>query len=340
MPRKQQTGAKPPTMQDVARLARVSPQTVSRVLNDYEFIRPDTRDRVLRAIESLDYRPNVAARTLATSRSRTIGVIATDYLSYGPATALWGVEQAAREAGYSVSIVSLSESNFRTITESLERLAGQAVDGIVMIAPQDAAAHAAFQSFRDVPVVTLSAYDDGSGRPIMLDSVEGSRIATRHLIELGHRVILHVAGPSGFTVSEARVQGWRDALSAAHLVATEPIAGDWTAESGYAVGKQIARNHRATAAYVANDRMAQGVLLALHQAGRRVPEDFSVVGFDDVPEAAFLIPPLTTIRQDFTLLGRRCIEAVLALIHKEPSLDVDPIIPNLVIRESTAPAPQ
>lgn len=324
-------------MQDVARLARVSPQTVSRVLNDYEFIKPDTRDRVLQAIDSLDYRPNVAARTLATSRSRTIGVIATDYLSYGPATALWGVEQAAREAGYSVSIVSLRESNFRTISDSLERLAGQSVDGIVMIAPQDAAAHAAFQSFRDVPVVTLSSYDDGTGHPIMLDSVEGSRIATRHLIDLGHRVILHLAGPPGFTVSEARVKGWRDALSEAHLVATEPIVGDWTAESGYAAGRAIARNASATAAYVANDRMAQGLLLALHEAGRRVPDDFSVVGFDDVPEAAYLIPPLTTIRQDFTLLGRRCIQAVLALINDEVAVDVEPIVPNLVVRQSTAP---
>jgi len=325
-------------MADVARLARVSPQTVSRVLNDYEFIKPGTRDRVLQAIDSLDYRPNMAARTLATSRSRTIGVIATDYLSYGPATALWGVEEAAREAGYSVSIVSLRETNFRAMTEALERLASQSVEGVVLIAPQDASAHAAFVSFNDLPVVTLSSYDNGDYKPIMLDSAEGSRIATRYLIELGHEVILHLAGPSGFTVSESRVQGWRDALAHAHLVATEPYIGDWSVESGYLVGKEIAANRRATACYVANDRMAQGLLLAMHEAGRRVPEDFSVVGFDDVPEAAYLIPPLTTIRQDFTALGRRCIEAVLALINGEPPIEPEPLIPNLVVRQSTAPA--
>lgn len=326
-------------MADVARLAKVSPQTVSRVLNDYEFIKPHTRDRVLSAIDSLDYRPNIAARTLATRRSRTIGVVATDYLSYGPATALWGVEQAAREVGYGVSIVSLRESTFRTMTEALERLASQSVEGIILIAPQDHNVQAAFSSFDSLPVVTFSGFASSDYRPVMLDSAEGSRAATRHLIQLGHRTILHLAGPPQFTVSESRIRGWRDALAEAGLPAPEPLIGDWTAASGYEVGKEIARNLTATAAYVANDRMAQGVLLALHEAGRRVPDDFSVVGFDDVPEAAYLIPPLTTVRQDFTALGRRCIEAVLALINGEPPIEPEPLIPNLIVRESTGPAP-
>lgn len=333
------SGGRAPTMADVARLARVSPQTVSRVLNDYEFIKPGTRDRVLQAIDSLDYRPNMAARTLATSRSRTIGVVATDYLSYGPATALWGVEEAAREAGYGVSIVSLRESNYRTISQALERLAGQSVDGIVMIAPQDASASAAFLSFENIPVVTLSSVDTGEHTAIMLDSVEGSRMATKHLIDLGHRTIAHLSGPEGFTVSESRVQGWRKALSDAGLPAPEPVVGDWTAESGYIAGKRIAADPSTTACYAANDRMAQGLILALHEAGRRVPEDFSVVGFDDVPEAAYLIPPLTTIRQDFGALGRRCIDAVLGRINGEPPVERDPLIPSLVVRQSTAPAP-
>jgi len=327
-------------MVDVARLARVSPQTVSRVLNDYEFIKEGTRERVLDAIERLDYRPNIAARTLATKRSRTIGVVATDYLSYGPATALWGVEEAAREAGYSVSIVSLRTSTFRTMTEALERLAAQGVEGIILIAPQDAHVQAAFASFGSLPVVTFSGFASADYRPVMLDSAEGSRIATRYLIELGHRTILHLAGPEQFTVSESRIRGWRDALAEAGLPAPEPLVGDWTAESGYEVGKQIARNLTATAAYVANDRMAQGLLLALHEAGRRVPEDFSVVGFDDVPEAAYLIPPLTTIRQDFTALGRRCIESVIALINGDPPVEPEPLIPNLIVRASAGPVPR
>ena len=335
----QGANSKAPTMADVARLAGVSPQTVSRVLNDYEFIRAGTRDRVLRAIDRLGYRPNLAARTLATSRSKTIGVIATDYLSYGPATALWSVEEAARSAGYSVTIVTLADTSFEAVRAALERLASQSVDGVVMIAPQDASSHAAFVSFGQLPVVTLSSYDDGDHKPVMLDSAEGSRIATRHLIGLGHRVIRHVAGSSGLSVSQSRIEGWREALAEARLVATEPLVGDWSAASGYELGRRIVQDAEATAVYAANDRMAQGILLALHEAGRRVPEEFSVVGFDDVPEAAYMIPPLTTIRQDFHALGQRCIEALLPLIDGQEPIQLGPLVPTLVIRASTAPPP-
>jgi len=328
-----------PTMADVARLARVSAQTVSRVLNDYEFVKPDTRDRVLEAIAVLDYRPNVAARTLATSRSRTIGVVASDYTSFGPASALWAVEQAAHDSGYGVSVVSLGRSSTRTIDYALEALVGQGVEGIVMIAPQDAAVRAAYRSIQGVPVVTLTGFDEGYDEPIMVDSVEGSRIATRHLIELGHRRILHLSGPPGFEVSELRVRGWRLALSEAELPAPEPFVGDWTAEGGYRAGLEIAKDLRATAAYVAQDRMAQGLLLALHEAGRRVPEDFSVVGFDDVPEAAYMIPPLTTVRQDFDELGRRAVDALLARLTGAEPPSLAPIVPELVVRASTGPAP-
>jgi DNA-binding LacI/PurR family transcriptional regulator len=335
----QDSRGRAPTMADVARLARVSPQTVSRVLNDYAFIKADTRDRVLRAIDRLDYRPNMAARTLATSRSRTIGVVASDYLSFGPASALWGVEEAAREAGYEVSIVNLRESSYATISQALARLAGQAVEGIVMIAPQDISASAAFLSFDNVPVVTLSSVDTGEHTSIMYDSVEGSRAATQHLIDLGHKWIAHLAGPAGFTVSESRIHGWRKALGDAHLVASEPLICDWTAEGGYLMGQQVAANPLFTAAYCANDRIALGLLLALHEAGRRVPEEFSVVGFDDVPEAAYYIPPLTTMRQNFATLGRRCIEAVLVRIKGEPPRETEPLLPTLVVRGSTAPPP-
>ncbi len=328
-----------PTMADVARLASVSPQTVSRVLNDYEFIKPHTRDRVLEAIASLDYRPNMAARTLATSRSGIIGIVASDYVSFGPASALWAVEQAAHESGYGVSVVSLGESSMQTIDYALTRLAGQGVEGIVMIAPQDAAVRAVYQSIQGIPVVTLSGFDEGYDQPIMVDSVEGSRAATQHLIDLGHRRILHLSGPAGFEVSELRVRGWRQALIEAELPVTTPYVGDWTAQSGYRAGLELVKDLRATAAYVAQDRMAQGLLLALHEAGRRVPEDFSVVGFDDVPEAAYTIPPLTTVRQDFAALGQRAVDALLARISGEEPTRQVPLVPNLVIRASSGPAP-
>lgn len=326
-------------MADVARLADVSPQTVSRVLNDYEFIKPRTRDKVLEAIAILEYRPNVAARTLATKRSRTIGVVASDYMSFGPASALWAVEQAAHDDGYGVSVVSLGESSVQAIDYALQRLVGQGVEGIVMIAPQDAAVRAVYRSIQGIPVVTLSGFDEGYDEPIMVDSVEGSRVATRHLIDLGHTRILHLSGPAGFEVSELRVRGWRAALSEADLPAPEPYVGDWTAESGYLAGLELVKDLRATAVYVAQDRMAQGLLLALHEAGRRVPEDFSVVGFDDVPEAAYTIPPLTTVRQDFAALGHRAVDALLARIAGEEPPRLPPLVPELIVRASTAPPP-
>lgn len=331
---------KPPTQEDVARLAQVSAQTVSRVLNDYEFIRPDTRDRVLAAIEVLNYRPNVAARTLATKKSRTIGVVASDYVSFGPASALWAVEQAAHASDYSVSVVSLGESNPVTIEAALLRLVGQGVEGIVMIAPQDSTIRAAYRSIQGVPVVTLTGFEEGYDHPIMVDSVEGSRLATQHLIDLGHRRIVHLSGPAGFEVSELRVRGWRLALSQADLPAPEPFIGDWTAAGGYRAGLLIAADERATAAYVAQDRMAQGLLLALHERGRRVPEDFSIVGFDDVPEAAYMIPPLTTMRQDFDALGRRAVDTLLARIAGTDTPSSVPIVPQLITRRSAGPAPR
>lgn len=335
-----QSSSRSPTMADVARLAGVSTQTVSRVLNDYEFIKPDTRERVLGAIASLRYRPNAAARTLATNRSRVLGVIASDYMSFGPASALWAVEQAAHESGFGVSVASLGETSLSNIEYALRRLADQAVEGIVMIAPQDPSVLATHRNIHSIPVVTLSGFDEGYDDPIMVDSVEGSRLATKHLIDLGHRRILHLSGPAGLEVSELRVRGWRRALTDADLPAPEPFAGDWTAESGYRAGLDIVQDRRATAAYVAQDRMAQGLLLALHRAGRRVPEDFSVVSFDDVPEAAYTIPPLTTVRQDFGALGRRAVDALLARIAGgEPPVHA-PLVPELIVRESTAAPPR
>jgi len=327
------------TQADVARLARVSAQTVSRVLNDYEFVKPGTRDRVLEAMSILDYRPNIAARTLATKRSRTIGIVASDFMSFGPASALWAVEQAAHKSGYGVSVVSLGEPNATSIDASLRRLAGQGVEGIIMIAPQDAAVRAVYQSIQGIPVVTVAGFGEGYDEPIMVDSLEGSRAATQHLIDLGHRRILHLAGPSGFYVSELRARGWRLALSEADLPAPEPYVGDWTAAGGYRAGLEMVRDLRATAAYVAQDRMAQGLLLALHEAGRRVPEDFSVVGFDDVPEAAYMIPPLTTVQQDFDALGRSAVDALLARLSGSESSSRRLIVPELVVRGSTGPAP-
>lgn len=332
------TQTRRPTMADVARLAGVSQQTVSRVLNDYEFIKPETRDRVRHAVAQLGYRPNVAARTLATSTSRVIGIVGTDLREHsGTAGTLWAFQRAAEEAGYGVSIVSLTTIDLDSVRGALDRLHAQGVDGIVVLAPENTSVQNALFAVARVPYVTLSATHSAPDG-VEVDQTTASRMATRHLVELGHRRIVHIAGPRDFVVSAARIDGWRSELAAAGLVAMPPWYGDWTAPSGYRAGVEIARSG-ATAAFAANDQMAQGLLLALHEAGLRVPDDFSVVGFDDIAEAAYFIPPLTTIRQDFAAVGQRLLDVVLAKIRGEEPPHVDPFEPQLVIRRSTGPAP-
>lgn len=326
-----------PTMSDVARAAGVSAITVSRVLNDYEFVKPATRERVLTAVEATGYRPNLAARALVTRKSHVLGVLVADAYGHGPTAALWAVEDAAGDAGYAVTVVSLRGDDHSAMLEGLRRLSAQGVDGIVMIAPQHEDTQLEIVSIEGTPIVTLSAFESEVVKPIMLDSAEGSRKAVGHLVELGHSVIAHLAGPAGWAASEARLDGWRRACIEAGLEPGPIAYGEWTAKSGYEVVHELLAAGHVTAIYAASDAMAQGALLALHERGLRVPEDISVVGFDDAPEAEYLIPPLTTVRQDFETLGRRCILSIVELIDGRTPEQFAPLEPTLVVRESTAP---
>ncbi|WP_231948740.1 LacI family DNA-binding transcriptional regulator [Jiangella alkaliphila] len=331
-------------MADVARIAGVSHQTVSRVLNHHPNVRPATRDRVLAAIEELGYRRNLSARALVTRRTNTLGVVAFDTTLYGPASTLFGLEQAARDAGYFISIVSLKTINRKTVGEALDYLAAQAVDGLIAIAPQVEAAAAVSALQGNVPVVAVEG-GEADGMPVVaVDQVRGAELATRHLLDLGHRTVWHVAGPADWLEAEGRQRGWRATLRAAGVEIPPVVAGDWSPRSGYEAGRRIAadaRASRATAVFVSNDQMALGLLRALHEAGIRVPQDVSIVGFDDIPEAEFLTPPLTTVRQDFAEVGRKSIALVLDLIETGPRPVAERIVvpPVLVTRaSSTAPA--
>jgi DNA-binding LacI/PurR family transcriptional regulator len=327
-------------IRDVARLAGVSHQTVSRVINGHPSLRPETRDRVLAAMDELSFRPNRAARALVTSRSTTVGVLVTKGFEYGPAASLHAIDSAAREAGYGVDVAHLDAVTGGSIRAALDRLLAHGVDGLVILAPQQQTLGEISRLPINLPFVTVNSAPSTDDHGLSVDQSAGAALATRHLLELGHRRIAHLAGPDGWFETEARVRGYLDELEAWGRQPQMRLSGDWTAESGYRAGLVIAEDPGVTAVFSSNDQMALGLIHAFAERGRRVPEDVSVVGFDDVPEAAHYSPPLTTVRQDFLELGRRCVAQLLALIDGSGA-DLRPgtvrdVVPELVIRRSTA----
>ena len=328
--------ARPPVMADVAQLAGVSHQTVSRVLNDHPNVRPDTREKVLDAIQQLAYRPNAAARALVTRRTHTLGVISTDSALYGPAMMLDGIERAAQH-GYFVLIASLPALDRRSMTDTLDRFLGHAVEGIIVIAPNTAAVTALSHVPPEMPLVAVGCGTRAPLTSVAVDNADGARTATQYLLELGHTTVHHVSGPSNGLDARERVDGWRAALRAAGADEPEVLAGDWSARSGYETGKKLARMADVTAVFCANDAIALGLIRALNEAGRRVPEDVSVVGFDDMPEAGYFLPPLTTLRQDFAEVGRRALGSLVDRISGGSAGLHVRVPPELVVRASAAP---
>ncbi|MDH2427330.1 LacI family DNA-binding transcriptional regulator [Sphaerisporangium sp. TRM90804] len=326
-------------MADVARAAGVSHQTVSRVLNDHPNVRPETRTRVLTAIDQLGYRRNLLARALVTKHSRTLGVVSFDTVLYGPASTVYGIERAAREAGYFVSIVSLRTIDRAGVRDAVDYLAGQSVDGVVVVAPQRSAARALADLPPDLPAVAVEGGHSGDVSVVSVDQAEGGRLATQHLLDLGHATVWHVSGPADWMEAEGRAEGWRATLRAAGRPVPEPLAGDWSPRSGYEAGRVLAGTDGVTAVFVSNDQMALGVLRAFAERGVRVPEQVSVVGFDDIPESAFFSPPLTTVGQDFGAVGRRSIEVLVRQIESSRAGPRERFVvpPRFVARASTAP---
>jgi DNA-binding LacI/PurR family transcriptional regulator len=331
---------RPAAMTDVARLAGVSYQTVSRVIHHSPQVSDDTRERVLAAIRQLDYRPNSMARALVTGRSKTLGVVSFDTTLYGPASTLLGIERAAHDAGYAVSVSSLHALNHATVVAAMQQFRDQGVDGVAVIAPLRAGVEALRHVPSDFPVVAVAAGPSTSIPVAMVDQKAGAAAATQHLLNLGHRTVWHIAGPSNWKEAEERIDGWRSTLEAAGAPVPSPLRGDWTPRSGYELGHELLQLPDVTAVFVANDQMALGLFRKLHEAGRQVPRDLSVVGFDDIPESAYFTPPLTTVRQDFPELGRRCLRILLARVEGNfgPSRVVVPT--ELVVRSSTAVAPK
>jgi DNA-binding LacI/PurR family transcriptional regulator len=326
-----------PAMVDVARLAGVSHQTVSRVLNNHPNVRADTARRVRAAIAELGYRPNRAARALVTGRTQLLGVVGLNTTLYGPASMLAAFEQAAAAAGFAVSVGNVADLDRESVTAVVERHLDERVAGIVVIAPVVSAAEALEALSTDVPMVTI---DGDPRRPmagVTVDQGMGARIATQHLLDAGHPTVWHVSGPEGWFDSAGRIAGWEATLRDAGVEVPPVFPADWSAAAGYRTGSMIARIPEVTAIFAANDHLALGILRALHERGRRVPEDVSVVGFDDVPEAGYFIPPLTTVRPDFRAVADQALQLLLSQLSAQvrPSELVE-LAPRLVVRRSVA----
>ncbi|MCC2030097.1 LacI family DNA-binding transcriptional regulator [Microbacterium sp. YMB-B2] len=328
--------ARVPSIRDVARLAGVSHQTVSRVLNDHPSIRPETRKRVEDAIAVLDYKPNLAARALVTSRTHTIGVLSATIGEFGPTSSIASIEDAARVEGYSVTTVNLPETTPEAIGDAIRQLGREQVSGIVALAPQVRVFNVLRGMAVGVPLVSLQTASGSDGYTLSADQVAGARAVTEHLIEVGHTDILHLAGPQDWIEAESRMRGYLDALREADLPTFPPIRGDWTADFGYFAGQELARRRDFTAVFAANDLMAIGLMHGFRDAGIDVPREVSVVGFDDIPIAAHVWPPLTTVHQDFPTLGRRAVEILLAEIRGEQTPKFGPAVPQLRLRSSSA----
>lgn len=324
-------------MADVAQAVGVSHQTVSRVLNGSPMVRPDTKDKVLAAIETMGYRRNGAARALVTNRSGRLGVIAAHLAERGPAMIVSSLQDAALAASYELSLVGLGELTRETLREAVDRLMDQAVEAIIVTVTHRDALALAQSLDLGIPVVLVEGVEGGEPLRAGVAQRSGAVLATEHLLSLGHRSVAHLAGPQEWVEATERRQGWLDAHAAAALEPGPGWEGDWTAGSGHAAGREIAADPAITAVFAANDQMALGLLLALREAGRAVPGDVSVVGFDDLPEAAYFSPPLTTVRQDFPELARRAVEVVVRALRGEAEPSTEPVAARLVRRDSSGP---
>ncbi|MCK8610061.1 LacI family DNA-binding transcriptional regulator [Agromyces sp. C10] len=324
-------------MVDVARLAGVSQQTVSRVVRGATNVAPDIRERVELAITQLRYRRNPAAAALASNRTMTIGVVSFELSVLGPSVALYGISEEARQHGYSTRLVTLDSLDRSTIRTAFDSVGSDAVDGVVVLAPLYDAIAVLEALDIDVPVVSFQQGTPPSPTSVSIDEVRGARAAVRHLLDLGHETVWHVQGPEGWMASRARRRGWAEELAAAGRVGPPPLeTSDWSAAEGYRAGRRLAQMPGVTAVFAANDPFALGVIKALDDAGIDVPGDVSVVGFDDVKEAPYFRPALTTVSLDFEAIGHVAVTRILEMIRGEAHGDIPYIQPQLVVRDTTA----
>ncbi|MET0187890.1 MAG: LacI family DNA-binding transcriptional regulator, partial [Pseudonocardia sediminis] len=261
-----------PSLADVAKVAGVSSQTVSRVVNGHDNVVPATRDRVLEALASVGYRPNAAARALATGRSRALGVLSFSVSRLGDVRSLSGISTAASRAGYSISLISVREATTGGIDAGIAHLAGQNVDGLVII-EAEVLESPVFAVPESVPLVVTDAIASQRYPNVDTDQATGAVLAVEHLLRLGHPTVHHISGPPTSRAARERRRHWRTTLEAHGRPVPAEHVGDWTSAAGYRIGRVLANRPRGevTAVFSANDQMALGLLRAFHEAGLAVP---------------------------------------------------------------------
>lgn len=328
-----------PSIEDVARLAGVSAQTVSRVSTGAEVVRPATRARVLAAMDQLGYSPNRAARALRNGSFGALGLLAHRFERTGEALTTKAVVEAAEAEDHSVTLLSVSNPAADGWQHAAHRLSHQAIDGLVIIRAERASPDSLALP-AGLPVAVSDSRLVGYYPAVVADQVQGSEDAVLHLLRLGHRTVHHLAGPADSDPAGLRAATWQRCLEEAGIRPPQLWRGDWSAQSGYLLGRQVAQDPAITAVYCANDEMAFGLLRALHEHGRRVPQDVSVVGFDGIALSEFSSPPLTTVKQDFQRIGHELVRLVLDQLGAKPGIHDRVVVPTeLLVRGTTGPPP-
>jgi len=330
------------TLYDVASYAGVSYQTVSRVINDAAHVSPRTREKVLAAMAELHYVPNRGAQQLAGKRGTILGLLTTDLALHAPSQIAAAVKSHAGKASASVIIFMLAQHDEASCTAALQELLAQRVAGVLVNVPlEDALAERLAAQAEPTPVLFLDVSDTAAVNQLVFDAQQGARLGVEHLLALGRRRIALLGGPPSSVSARARFTGWLAALQQAGLSPCASAHGDWSAASGYEKAHALLSvNPPPQAMLVANDQMALGVLRACVERGMRVPEQISVVGYDDTADSAWFSPPLTTVRQAFKEAGERSVDWLLHPAVESESLSQTRLPVTLVERLSTAPAGQ
>lgn len=338
VPRSRTGTTKPVSMADVAAHAGVSAQTVSRVSNGHHGVLEETRRRVLDSMRTLGYRPNSAARALKWGEFRTMGVITFELMNHGIVSTVDAISRAAAAEGYAVTLLPAGSSAQQDVRHAFSRLEEVAVDAIIILAEEDLLDAAQITLPPGAPALFAAPVEAPLHSTVDADQFGGAALATEHLLTLGHRTVHHLAGPKDALSAERRRLGWRRTLQAHGVEAPPAVHGDWSAVAGYELGLTMLEDPGCTAVFCANDQTALGLYRAARERGRRIPDDLSIVGFDDTDDASAYDPPLTTVAQNFPEVGRLAVDEVLRRLRDPAAPPEHPVVPTeLILRASTAP---